>query len=389
MAAEPKHTQIAIIGGGISGLWMMNVLGNLGFAVTLFERQELGHAQTFASQGMIHGGIKYALGGFTTPASESIASMPSVWRDCLAGAGPLPLKQVPTLSDAYYLFSDGSLGSRVTAFFGSKSVRGRVTAMQPSDYPPLFANPEFNGNLYKLLDIVVDTPALIQALVAPYKKHIYQGHVTVLRDPAGKVTAIDTGQGLVTADCYVLAAGSGNEALLAGTKSAVRMQRRPLQQVMVKGKLPDAYAHGVSLRTATKPRVTITTHPMDDGEQVWYLGGQLAEDGVGRTAGEQIDKAKQELGELFPWVDLQACQWSTLNIDRAEPANDLQRPDTPFCQRDGNSIVCWPTKLTLTPMLAERLTELVLAELQPNHRAGPELSLPTASISKTPWEMAF
>lgn len=389
MAAEPKHTQIAIIGGGISGLWMMNVLGNLGFAVTLFERQELGHAQTFASQGMIHGGIKYALGGFTTPASESISRMPGVWRDCLAGAGPLPLKQVQTLSDAYYLFSDGSLGSRVTAFFGSKSVRGRVTAMPPSDYPPLFANPGFSGNLYKLLDIVVDTPALIQALVAPYKKHIYHSSVNLLRGLDGAVTAIDTGQGLVTADCYVLAAGSGNEALLAGTQSAVRMQRRPLQQVMVKGKLPLAYAHGVSLRTAAKPRVTMTTHPMDDGEQVWYLGGQLAEDGVGRTAGEQIDQAKRELSDLFPWVDLNGSQWSTLNIDRAEPANNLQRPDMPFCQRDGNSIVCWPTKLTLTPMLADQITALVVAQLQPKHQPGPELSLPTARISKTPWEMAF
>jgi hypothetical protein len=169
----------------------------------------------------------------------------------------------------------------------------------------------------------------------------------------------------------------------------IRMQRRPLQQVMVKGQLPLAYAHGVSLRTAAKPRVTITTHPMADGEQVWYLGGQLAEDGVGRTTGEQIDKAKQELNELFPWVDLDYSQWATLNIDRAEPANDLQRPDTPFCQRDGNSIVCWPTKLTLTPMLAERLTQLVTEDLAPSHQAGPDLSLPAASISKTPWEMAF
>jgi glycerol-3-phosphate dehydrogenase len=389
MAAEPQHTQIAIIGGGISGLWMMNVLGNLGYAVTLFESEELGHAQTFASQGMIHGGIKYALGGFTTPASESIASMPAVWRDCLAGRGPLPLKQVPILSDAYYLFSDGSLGSRVTAFFGSKSVRGRVNDMPRSDYPLLFANPKFRGTLYQLLDMVVDTPALIQALAAPYKKHIYQNRVNLQRGPDGEVTAIDTGVGLVTADCYVLAAGSGNEALLTGAPSAIRMQRRPLQQVMVKGQLPLAYAHGVSLRTAAKPRVTITTHPMSDGEQVWYLGGQLAEDGVGRTTGEQIDKAKQELNELFPWVDLGHSQWATLNIDRAEPANDLQRPDTPFCQRDGNSIVCWPTKLTLTPMLAERLTQLVAEDLAPSHQTGPDLSLPAASISKTPWEMAF
>jgi hypothetical protein len=293
------------------------------------------------------------------------------------------------LSDAYYLFSDGSLGSKVTAFFGSKSVRGRVTALPRQEYPPLFANPGFRGKLYQLLDMVVDTPALIQALAAPYRQHIYRSQVKLQRGANGAVTAIDTGQGLVTADCYILAAGSGNEDMLAGSRGAVRMQRRPLQQVMVKGQLPLAYAHGVSLRTAAKPRVTMTTHPLADGDQVWYLGGQLAEDGVGRTAGEQIDKAQQELAELFPWVDLQASQWATLNVDRAEPANDLQRPDTPFCQRDGNTIVCWPTKLTLTPMLAERLVALVTAELEPAHQPGPKLALAAASISKTPWEMAF
>ena len=81
--ADQPHTQIAIIGGGISGLWLLNVLARRGFGVLLLEQGGLGQAQTFASQGMIHGGIKYALGGFTTAASESIANMPDTWRQCL------------------------------------------------------------------------------------------------------------------------------------------------------------------------------------------------------------------------------------------------------------------------------------------------------------------
>ena len=53
--------QIAIIGGGISGLWLLNSLRNAGYDAVLFEKNALGSQQTFASQGMIHGGIKYAL----------------------------------------------------------------------------------------------------------------------------------------------------------------------------------------------------------------------------------------------------------------------------------------------------------------------------------------
>ena len=69
-------TQIAIVGGGICGLWLLNILRGKGYDAWLFEKDTLGGAQTLASQGMIHGGLKYALGGFTTPSSESIARMP-------------------------------------------------------------------------------------------------------------------------------------------------------------------------------------------------------------------------------------------------------------------------------------------------------------------------
>jgi glycerol-3-phosphate dehydrogenase len=386
--ADTPQTQIAIIGGGISGLWLLNVLGNLGYSVVLLEQEALGQAQTFASQGMIHGGIKYALGGFTTPASESIASMPEVWRQCLSGAGPLPLANVNTLSEAYYLFSDGSLSSRVTAFFGSKSVRGRVTPLLPTHYPAIFANPQFSGAVYQLQDMVIDTPELLTALAQPYRNHIYRCHAKLVRSSAEKVIGVDTGHGLLTADCYILSAGAGNEALLASPGPAtIEMQRRPLQQVMVKGKLPSTYAHGVSLRTAAKPRVTITTHPCSDGDQVWYLGGQLAEDGVGRSEGAQIDAARRELNALFPWIDTRAMAWATLNIDRAEPANNHQRPDTPFCQRYGNTITCWPIKLTLTPMLAEQVCAAI--DITPSGRPAEALGLPSVSIGKTPWALAF
>ena len=48
----------------------------------LLERDSLGGEQTLASQGMIHGGLKYALGGTLTRSSEAIANMPERWRAC-------------------------------------------------------------------------------------------------------------------------------------------------------------------------------------------------------------------------------------------------------------------------------------------------------------------
>ena len=63
---------IAIIGGGISGLWLLNSFKSRGFRTLLFEKRSLGSGQTLASQGMIHGGVKYNLEGRMTNASESI-----------------------------------------------------------------------------------------------------------------------------------------------------------------------------------------------------------------------------------------------------------------------------------------------------------------------------
>ena len=77
MDTPQLHTDIAIIGGGIAGLWTLDQLRNRGYSAVLFEQEALGSHQTMASQGMIHGGIKYALGGALSGSSEAISQMPS------------------------------------------------------------------------------------------------------------------------------------------------------------------------------------------------------------------------------------------------------------------------------------------------------------------------
>ena len=56
-------TDIVIFGGGIAGLWLLDRLRIQGYQVILLESSSLGGGQTYASQGIIHGGLKYALGG--------------------------------------------------------------------------------------------------------------------------------------------------------------------------------------------------------------------------------------------------------------------------------------------------------------------------------------
>src|SRR5665213_2066743 len=49
---------IAIFGGGIAGLWLLNRLRTAGYSALLFESGALGGGQTNKAQGIIHGGMK-------------------------------------------------------------------------------------------------------------------------------------------------------------------------------------------------------------------------------------------------------------------------------------------------------------------------------------------
>jgi glycine/D-amino acid oxidase-like deaminating enzyme len=378
-----QHDTI-ILGGGIAGLWLLSLLRKQGFQAILIEEKGLGSGQTFASQGMIHGGIKYSLTGATTGASDSIADMPSRWRSCLAGTDSVNLKGVTVLSESYYMFSDARLSSKLTAFFGSKTLEGRIASVTTANYPEVFQSPSFGGLLYKLNDIVLDTRSLVTHLHNQLRDYIFEGSVS-FEHTNGRVNHLQVDNGLtLSADNYVLAAGKGNGKLIEDLGLEVTMQLRPLHQVVVKGKtLPDLFAHAVTLRSADKPRITFTTHASIDAK-TWYLGGQLAETGVARNETEQIEFAKTELAALMPWIDFSNCEFSTFRVDRAEAGGETRlRPDTPYVRRHGNVIVCWPTKLTLAPMMGDMFMKLMTA---PKVGMTTRPNLPRASIGNSSWQ---
>ena len=105
-----NKVDIAIIGGGIAGLWTLARLRNAGYQAILLEADSLGCVQTGASQGIIHGGTKYALTGKLTQSSQSIQEMPERWKACLAGTGEIDLSGAKKLSDHQYLWSERHRG---------------------------------------------------------------------------------------------------------------------------------------------------------------------------------------------------------------------------------------------------------------------------------------
>lgn len=374
-----------IIGGGVAALWTANVLKNAGQSVLVLTNSPLGEGQSLAAQGVIHGGLKYAVGGKLTDSSEALAGMPDRWLNALQGEGPVNLEKAELLCDHQILWSLPSVVSQVVGFFGSKAVRGRSSQIPRGEYPTVFDSPDYGGRLFRIDEPVVDPVSVIRELARGVESETYLSDCEVIRNDNG-IDYILAGETRISARNYLLAAGAGNGPLLAKLEiESPEMQLRPLHQLIVrKDGLPDFFS--VCVGTGAKPPMVSTTHTDSAGRRVWYVGGDIAEQsGVARNEADQIEAGKALFGKIMPWVDLSGTEWFTWRGDRAEPHTGTgDRPHGAYCHRVGNVLVAWPTKFALAPNLADQ----VLAETSCSGiSAATDLGLPRPAIGKPPWDL--
>jgi glycine/D-amino acid oxidase-like deaminating enzyme len=368
---------VVIFGGGISGLWALERLKKAGYSALLLESQALGARQTIASQGIIHGGTKYTLTGKVSDSAEAIGAMPQIWKDCLEGKGEIDLQAVKTLSSAQYLWSAGALRSKVATFFAGQLMKSRVESLVGEDRPQIFQNPAFKGSVYRLNELVLDVHSLLE-------KFSKENHDSLLKIDWPKGIQIDRARKRVRltspggnsltlqARAIIFLAGKGNEALLnsVGLKHEIEMQRRPLKMLMIKGKaLPPLYAHCID--ASSVPRLTITTHEAKSGDQVWWIGGKPAEEGVGKPLQEVLKSLKKELKSLLPWMNYALVEATSFSISRAEPLNEDGKRPTQSALSEKDGIWCgWPTKLTLAPQLATKVLKMSEKQLGAPRKAS-------------------
>ena len=397
MGRQIIDTDIAIIGGGVAGLWLLNQLRNRGYSVVLFEREALGSYQTIGSQGMIHGGIKYALAGALSNSSETLAAMPAMWRQCLRGEGKVDLRGCRVLSEDFFLWSNAGMQSRLASFFASRLLRGRVERVAAGHYPAPLRSADFRGQVYRLEDLVLDVPSLVATLAQRHRDVIFAidwQHAALRR--LRRQAVLDVQGCTIVPGKLLLTAGAGNEALLTALGSTgPAMQRRPLQQVLARHQYSgDLFGH--CMGSNPSPRLTISSHRDSAGRPVWYLGGDLATNGADEEPARLIARARRELADLLPWVDLGDARWATLRLERAEPRQaSLLRPDSAFVGKldsVDNALATWPTKLTLCPDLGDQVERQLAAEgMLP--RCRPDLA-PLAPLGRPPlaspyWDTLF
>lgn len=383
-----------IFGGGAAGLWLLDELHRRGFSTLLIERDALGSGQTIASQGIIHGGIKYALTGLGTDAARGVRNMPGVWRDCLAGRREPNLTRTAVLAERCFLWRTESVSSRLGLVGARLALRSDVEHVAIPDRPPLLRH--CPGDVYSVNEQVIDVGSFLKDLSQRHQSRI------ILVENADRIRFPEAHTGRATVvlagaepgetehewhpDHVILSAGAGNEALRQRISLPCdAMQRRPLHMVMVRGELPEIFGHCID---GAKTRVTITTATDSRGTRVWQIGGQVAEDGANRESGELIKHAQRELRSALPGVILDDVEWATYRVDRAEgrmPGG--KRPKGSTVRQEGSVLTVWPTKLALVPELARDVADR-LGKPRIGHSAtGPPCpDWPHPKVALPPWD---
>lgn len=351
---------VAIVGAGVAGLWLANLLSGKGLAVAVCEAQAIGGVQTMAAQGIVHGGLKYALGGRAGVAVAALRTMPARWRAALAGRGEVDLRGVSVPAERLQVWASFIAAPRALAAGKLVGTTGRSAPAMP---------PFGRGRLLPLNDFVIDVPGLVRHLAAPIRHRVLQSAVTpehIVPGPRG-VAEVVTANGTLRAAAYLLAAGAGNAALAAKAGFGdMGMVRLPLRQVSVRLSQPaSVFAHCLLRPFGATPDLTITSHG-----RTLYVGGRIASAGLERPVATQVAALRQQLARVLPGLDLAGAEFDTHTVDRAEPAAGGHRQGDVFVAEHGNCLLCWPGKLSLAPRLGDVVAER-LAALRPRPDSWP------------------
>jgi glycerol-3-phosphate dehydrogenase len=244
-------------------MWLLDETLRQGYSALLLESRQLGHGQTVGSQGIIHGGFKYVFGGWRKLSQpvDPIRDMPQIWKECLSGQRQPDLSQTRLRATECHIWWTsklagyfGVLGTRLLLRAAPQEIRGEL-------YPDVLKG--CRGTVAVIPEPVISTDSLVAELSRRHANHILQlnpeNDAEFILRSAGEVERIRlSGNNIgktveIVPRHVVLTAGEGNEILREQLSlPANRMQRRPLQMVMVRGNLPILNGHCAD---GGKPRV--------------------------------------------------------------------------------------------------------------------------------------
>jgi hypothetical protein len=313
--------------------------------------------------------------------------MPERWRQSLVGAIEPDLAGAQLVSTKCHLWLPrGSVIARFQSLgFMSFVANAGLLATRPvkvskSAWPEALRDSALA--VYSLAEPVIVTGSLLKTLAARHQGFLF------LYDGAAIEFAADgvrVGDVLLQPRAMVLAAGAGNGELLSKAgMNADLMQSRPLAMVLLRGELPPLFGHCI---VGGKTGLTITT-PVPG---IWQIGGEIAE----RLPNENNLEAARaaalvEIRRRLPRFDLTRAEITIYRAVRAEARTAAsRRPSGVHANRVApGMVVTWPTKLSLVPVLADEVFEILQLDLKAPGGYDETPPWPTPAVARYPWEEA-
>lgn len=368
-------TDIAIIGGGIAGLWLLNKLSKT-YNVVLIENEALGSGQSLASQGLI------------LPRNQEVENKPGedvykIWQDCLNGFGDVDLRTTEILSDQQSLVSQNSLVARFSNFVSH--LKYKYLTKQNSIQDIQFVDSLNAGQFYQLDAKVIDMRSLLESLAKHNMSDIYKADIQEYLHEDGQFKGLKlhhSGRHVeLFADAFIFTAGNGNvRALRELGLKAPSTPAKDQTQIMIKGM---SFAlHGLyTLKNGHQ--VQVTAHGQADNSYVWYVSGQWLHQS-GKTEKERIKRIKQAFKNSFPKSDFSKCLWACqMSQTYQRDWKAAKRQKVFFTEK---AAVAWPANLTTTPLLVGEI-EAWLEKIGVSYATEKEdLGFERVNYGLYPWE---
>ncbi len=391
--------EVLLIGGGIAAMWTLARLRGLGFRAALIEPARLGQGQTLASQGIIHGGLKYTLSGLFNQRAAAVAAMPSRWRAALHGhpeEGDPNLHGARVLSPHCLLWRSRGIAGALGMIGARAGLETTPVLLTESEIPPLLHSA--TGGVYRVDEPVVNPASVLESLRNAHLEAMltadgigaleWDGQQMRVRTPSGECIRFNRPKQVI------VAAGAASEGVLrqlgVAPPRSSHFVRRALHMGLVRAKshrdsLPPFFGHNVD---GKETRVTITSGSDTQSRCVWQVGGRLAEDGVAMESKEFHARLRRELREVLPLLDQDALEFSSYRVDRMEFAMAARQEEAALLRLDSHIIAALPLKLALAPLLAQRIeSDLRAVGVHPTLPSEYTRSGATApSLGAFPWE---
>jgi glycine/D-amino acid oxidase-like deaminating enzyme len=371
------EVDVLIAGGGVAGMLVATKLCEQGFRCVLIEPSALAAEQSGHSHGYIHRGYIYLRA--EDYLVRQLRSAREQWEEYISK----PTQVVPCSKDSLIGFMNGEVAKYATQTWRAAELP--LNEINESEWPSALKQTPLTA-VYRTDEQSFDFTRVMLNLLARMKTcKLVHGSVVRLSIRKMECCSVEIQvQGnshRVKARYVVLAAGRGTAEILSNTLGKFRSvpNVRTSYMLVLKGEalepisaiLPEHQFYGLFMVSR-----------QDTQGAVWLVSNYLS---YGGLCGDRDVAARtwtratlKTLDKIFPMLKDANISCGIYVAPKAEFRRDPERlPEGKIAEKIGlqNVLAIWPTKLTLSPLIAIEVVEQIIKNLQ----------VPTRSVIEPTW----